>query len=1687
MLALLSENDYRLLPGRLRITVPGLRRNTLLATYLVKHVGAVPGVKTITANVLTGRALVHFAPDRLSFPQLCREMEKVWQGFGDRQAKQAGKDTPVLPAAAGPLPTYSGNIKKLYVLATGGVLAGILAKRLLVGRSPLAASAKVFYLAALTTIIGGYPLLRRGVDTLARKKRTNADLLLFAATIILLAMRESITGLSVLGLVYLSDFFHYIMQTRSQHAIKKILATKELTANRVNHGELHQIPADKVAVGEAVIVQTGERVPVDGEVVTGEALVQQAALTGDSTSVSVKPGDTVYAGMLIQAGRLTVRASRVGRDTSIARMLNMVEQAAAARGALPQPEDYYARKLMPLTIGIAALIFVLTRNVYRAITVLLAGCPIAVSIAKNTALGTAVAEAARKGIFIKDSRCLETAGQTEVVLWDKTGTLTTGDPTISEVVSLERKLSNDEVLLLAASAEQNQCHPLARMMVAEARRKDLQLVPTNSEVLVGYGVRAHSGRQEIIVGNEALMHDEHVDIKKSKARGLRMKHFGNSIIYVAADKKLVGVISVKEHIRPESYQAVEQLRVVGIPHIGLMTGDAANTGSAVAEELGINHYWSAMKPEDKIQKINQLRRNSYPVMMVGDGINDSPALAAADIGVTMADGCPELALKAANVAIAGDDPRKVPQMIAIGKETNQIIHQNLSFAVGVNVVGIALAAANIISPLAASLLLNFSTLGVIANSARLLTKRNHAGCKQGAFDLQHFAAPPPPAACVSPPAAPVPATDGCGAKAPVWHTLPLADVCDRIEVSPRYGLGGHEVVLRREQHGLNELAEGRKASFWELFKNQFKDFMVQVLLGAAGISFFLGKTKDVLLTVAIVLANAVLGVVQERRSERSIAALQKMAAPMAKVIRGGKSCQVQAQELVPGDIIVLEAGDRVPADARLLTVSQFEVEESSLTGETLPVKKSATFVGQDKLALGDRKNMLFMGTSVTRGRATAVVIATGMQTEMGQIAALIGQQENEATPLQRRLEELGKYLVYGCLAVSGVVFLIGLLRGERVLNMLQTAASLAVAAIPEGLTAIVIIALAMGVQRMSKRNIIIRKLSSIETLGCANVICSDKTGTLTQNQMTVRAICTADRTWRVSGEGYTPKGQFAYEDTVVSPAASPDLMKVLLTAGLCNNARLVTGKRSQGTLVNMNDRKKEWAIDGDPTEGALVVAAAKAGIQAEELEKKYTRIKEIPFESERRMMSVVCQTAAGETALYCKGAPDTVLNACSHYLLHGVAVPLDEQARQEFLHRNNELASQALRVLAVAYRPLADREDNQAETDGEQDLVFCGLLGMIDPPRPEVPAAIEKCRRAGVKVVMITGDHPDTARAIAQELGLMPAQGRVVLGQEIDNMPDSELADIVGSTAVYARTSPHHKLRIVKALKEKGYVVAMTGDGVNDAPAVKNADIGIAMGLTGTDVTKEAACMTLADDNFATIVRAMEEGRSIYANIRKAIRYLIATNIGEVILMLLAALVGLPLPLIPIQLLWINLVGDGLPAVALVNDPPAKDIMDQPPRSADDSVFAGGLGRKVITRGIIIGTVSLGLYAWKLITSGNVLAARTLNLAMLAISQFIHIFDCRLEKEAGRVSLFSNPLLIAAVALSMLMVIGSIQLPVLQPVFGTVALSACDWLLATAVAGITAVLDFGSAPLLAKAIPDSTEPIVPCVPKPMSV
>lgn len=1699
----ITTDSVRLIPGRLRIRVEGLYRSSAFAQMLVHQLGSVAGIRSVAANPLTGRTLIHFDQSKLTLTEIRQHIEKIHRKFLNGSQTEAGQSLKVKPIPvadtrpgvnqAGAIPP---RLQVFNTIVTGGILAGLILKRMIVGRSMLSASQRVFNLAAIMTIISGYPLLRRGIGHLVNEKKVNHDLLISLATLILLTMRESITGLSVLWLVYASELFNYVMQRQARKEIRKMAEQHQIHAWRVTGGQTQKVTVAELAVGDIVVVQSGELIPVDGEVIEGEAVVNRAAICGECLPGEVRGGDYVSAGVLVETGSLHIRTGKIGSETLLARITSLAEKAAAGRGKLEQSGEVFSGRLVPWTIGIATAIFLVTRDFERTLAVLLAGCPAAVAMSSNTALGMAVAQAARRGIYIKDTDTIALAEQVDTVLFDKTGTLTRAKPQVDGVIAIGDGYDEEDILVAAASAETGTSHPLAQMFIEEANRRNLKLLPASSELIVGGGIRSAMAGKQIVVGNRALMEQSGVSFTAGAAKARRLEHLGASVVYVAVDGVLAGIIGVKDALHPGCRQAVEELRAAGIEDIGVVTGDNPYMAETLSTELGLSYSRGAMLPEDKVAFVEKLRREGRSVIMVGDGINDSPAMAAAHIGMALGTGASGLAIQSADVATVDNDPRRVPEMIELSKKTMRVLRKNLAFTVGINVAGIALAAARLISPVTAALIQNISTLGVIVNSSRLLkegrARASGAGKRPaGLVDLQRFADHTQDnvvfmhsnagAAALLPPLSAEPGT--------AWHSLKLEDLCARMETSEHFGLGDNAVQLRLKEYGPNALVEGKRPTFWQLFREQFKDFMVKVLLGAAGLSLALGKTRDALLTVAIIIANSLLGAVQEKSAEASIGALQQLAAPMACVIRGGRTHKIKASDLVPGDMILLEAGDKVPADARLLTTSHFEVEEASLTGETLPAKKNHSFAAADEMPLGDRKNMVYMGTNVTRGRAQAVVVATGMATEMGKIATLIQQHDSQTTPLQRRLEELGKYLVYGCLGVSALVMITGVFRGESLLRMLQTAASLAVAAIPEGLSAIVIIALAMGVQRMAKRNIIVRTMSSIETLGCATVICSDKTGTLTKNEMTVRKIYTGGKMWKVTGEGYAPQGKFLYKGHEIEPAADSHLTQTLLTAALCNNAKLIAKRKdkTRQQVVSIDDKRQSaWNIHGDPTEGALVVAAAKAGFDEERLAQSYIRVKEIPFESERRMMSVVCAGLNGDKVLYAKGAPDSILAKCTHYLSAGKILPLDQDTREQAAKVTEEMAGEALRVLAAAYRDIDGDDDLEGEYDGlERDLIFCGFVGMIDPPRPEVSAAIAKCNKAGVKVVMITGDHPNTVKAIATEIGLMEKGGLTVLGAEIDKLSDKQLAGMIEKVSVFARTAPHHKLRIVKAMKDKGYVVAMTGDGVNDAPAVKAADIGIAMGIMGTDVTKEAAGMTLSDDNFATIVRAMEEGRSIYANIRKAIRYLLATNIGEVILMLLAALVGMPLPLLPIQLLWINLIGDGLPAVALVNDPPARDIMQQKPTSARDSVFAGGLGRKVILRGIIMGAISMGFYAWTLAVTGNLVLARTMVLAQVAISQFIHLFDCRLERRAGRVGLLSNVPLIGAVMLSMLMVFGIVHIPSLQPIFGTMTLSPLHWLQAAIAAAATAVLDSGVEEAADRLLPKRSAPLEPCVPAPM--
>ncbi len=876
----------------------------------------------------------------------------------------------------------------------------------------------------------------------------------------------------------------------------------------------------------------------------------------------------------------------------------------------------------------------------------------------------------------------------------------------------------------------------------------------------------------------------------------------------------------------------------------------------------------------------------------------------------------------------------------------------------------------------------------------------------------------------------------------------------QLNVDPKTGLTEKEVIRRQKEVGPNRLTEGKKVSLFLLFLNQFQDFMVLVLLGATLISGLLGEYTDAIAIIAIVVINAVLGFVQEYRAEKSLHALKELTAPTAKVNRDGEEQVVPAVDLVPGDIILLESGDRVPADAKLFKANGLYVEESALTGESVPAGKQTNPIPHKDVPLGDQTNLLFMGTSITRGTAVAVVIETGMNTEMGKIANLIDSTESMDTPLQRRLEQLGKILIVVALLLTVVVVVTGIWHGQDAYGMFLTGVSLAVAAIPEGLPAIVTIALALGVQRMIKRKAIVRKLPSVETLGCASVICSDKTGTLTQNKMTVTYIWTGGKSFEVTGTGYDPAGTFRRENQEIDPRRDSDLLKILEIGTVCNNAKI---RKEQDKKGLMKRTQTFWSIQGDPTEASLIVAAAKAGIWKEELSQNMQRITEFPFDSIRKMMSIVVQSNQSQY-VYVKGAPDVLLDRCNSILWEGREVALTEERKKQVLLMNEERASKALRNLAIAYRGVGSGEKVDQENTAERNLVFIGLMSMIDPPREEVKEAIATCRSAGIKTVMITGDHQTTAFAIANELEIIPAGGKMISGQQLSQMDAKLFEEEVDNIYVYARVSPEHKLRIVKALQAQGHVVAMTGDGVNDAPAIKAADIGISMGITGTDVTKEASSLVLSDDNFATIVAAIEEGRGIYDNIRKFIRYLLASNVGEILVMFFAMLMGLPLPLVPIQILWVNLVTDGLPAMALGVDQAEEDMMRRKPRNPRESIFARGLGWKIISRGFLIGICTLAafyyVYTQNPSSEMQLVKAQTIAFCTLVMAQLIHVFDCRSDYSVYHRNPFQNVYLVIAVLSSILLLFGVIYIDWFQPIFHTMTLNMNDWIIILIAAAI---------------------------------
>lgn len=902
-----------------------------------------------------------------------------------------------------------------------------------------------------------------------------------------------------------------------------------------------------------------------------------------------------------------------------------------------------------------------------------------------------------------------------------------------------------------------------------------------------------------------------------------------------------------------------------------------------------------------------------------------------------------------------------------------------------------------------------------------------------------------------------------------WHTMQAAEVIKSLDTTVDAGLSLSEAENRLKKYGYNQLEEKEGVSPFMLFLGQFNNLIVWVLIAAAIVSGVLGEWIDALAIIAIVIINAIIGFIQEYRAEKSLEALQKMSAPFSRVTRNGEIQSILSRDIVPGDVVLLEAGDYVPADGRLCSSFSFMTQEASLTGESTPVGKSTEPIPDPSLPIADRKNMVFMGTSVTSGKGTCVIVTTGMHTELGKIAGLIQKAGNEETPLQRKLEVFGKKLVYLCLGIVTIVFFLELWRKDPLLEAFLISVSLAVAAIPEGLPVIVTIALALGVQRMVKRHVLIRKLPSVETLGCATVICSDKTGTLTQNEMTVRKIFANGKNIDISGTGYAPAGNFTFNNVPLSETDKQMVTFVLGIGVLCNNAHL---KKEDTT----------WKVIGDPTEGAILTAAAKSGIWKEHQEKRFPLISEIPFDSDRKKMSTIRHTHF-DTRIVCeKGAPDIILKDCAKIYTDRELRDLTEEDILLILNENNKLAGDALRVLGIAFKLLDHKSINFTPASVEKDMIFLGLLAIIDPPRPEVKEAVAVCHTAGIKTVMITGDHKNTARAIGEELGFLSSNSsKAIDGIELDALSDDDLAEEVSKIAVYARVTAEHKLRIVKAWKKQGDVVAMTGDGVNDAPAVKEASIGVAMGVTGTDVTKETSDMVITDDNFASIEAAIEEGRGIYDNIKKSIHYLLSCNAGEILTMLFASIFNLPIPLFPIQILWINIATDGLPALALGVDTVDPDIMKRLARRSTEQIIDKRLGILIIFQGFLIAVSTLLAYTYVLyygtsaipdylyhwfrneaaphLLRGDIETARTIAFCVMVVSQLFHSFNCRnARRSLFEIGVFTNKKLLLATGISLAIQVAIVYTPFFEDIFRVRPLGLNDWITVFAFSSLTFVI-----------------------------
>lgn len=1524
------------LPGRLRLHLAELKSGCLSWVPFGEILSKNPGVTAVQANPLTGSLLIMYRPQEIGEAELIRQVGEAAASYAvhpavatTTDATQPGK-SPARNMAVSSRQAAS-NRDALRLTGSGLLLLTLWLRKFVRGASPLSKSPQLLNVAAIVSVLAGYPVLKRGLRGLNRGQTLNADLLLAAASFSLMLMRESMPGLIVLVL------------------------TEALNV------------AEKVASSNA---------------------------TADYLSLAEKQD-------------VDLRPSSLPA-TDAERLAGQIENTTK------------------LTLALAGGVYLFRRDPHQALAMLVAGVPAAAKLAESTVSLTGQRHVNENGYLLGDGRHLLAVPSLDTAVWCEAQLFLAG-PVIKEFYAIDQAYPWERLLGLAAAAYREVPHPLGPALWRQVQEKQIQPPRArHAELLAAGAVQAAVDGHKLLIGTRSTLRRRKIPYGACQARVSRYSQLGLITYYIVVDSQPVGLMAVEEQVRENVEQTIEMLRVLGIRKQALLSRGSEEHTEFLAGRFGLELFHARMTPEGKAAIIKGLKDEGRLVMAIGSGKDDEQAMAAADF--SMALGAP---LASADMYAAEADPQRIADVFRLAKQAREIYRQNLLLVRAGNVIGIGLAFLKVFNTSAAMFGQKIVSFILLINAGRLRWVEEQAEEEMNP-EIGQTAATQEKVLTL--------ARNGHqDVQAPGLPSLELSALLETLQVDPDRGLSSDEVDRRLLIYRQNVLVEPEPLSFWHRIREQLDNQLIRLLTGASMVNAFLGHLGDAGSILAIVAVNALLGAFQESKAEESIRALRNMQVPVAYVIRDGVEQEIPAAMLIPGDVVLLRGGDKVPADLRLISEWELDADEASLTGESYPVPKSHLADGSGAC--------LFMGTNITRGQARALVFATGMDTQMGLIAAMLKESQPQPTPLQENLGELGTKLMQYSLGACAALVVMGVLRGRSLLEMLLSGASLAVAAIPEGLPAIATVSLAVGVQRMARRKAIVRRMAAVESLGGTTVICSDKTGTLTQNQMTVKVIYT-DRWWSVTGDGYNPQGEFKSNGF---REVDDGLRMALLTAALCNDARLAPPETDSD----------DWQVTGDPTEGALLVVAAKAGLWQDELKQQYRIKRLIPFDSNRRRMLVACTDQDGQAWVFAKGAPEAILKRCKLFWEEGREILLFPTMRLFYQQQTQGLSEQSLRVLAVSYKQLSLEELEQASDDDlERGMVFAGLIAMHDPPRPEICQALATCRQAGIEVKMVTGDHPATARAIALELGLMAPGDRVLTGRELDGLDAAQLAEVVPQTRVFAQVRPQHKFDIVKTLKTLGEVVVMTGDGVNDAPAVKEADIGIAMGRIGTDVTREAASLVLSDDNFATIVAAVEEGRGTYQNIRRSLQYLLGTNAGEVILMLGAVFLGLPLPLLPLQLLWINLIGDGLPAIALSVTPPSPDVMKYPPYRASQGHSGAGhrqlldpaFNRRLAVTGLSSGLTVLYAYR-RLLQTTDLTGARTLAFGGLTAQQIVYALACRPEGQPSTMLLGASAVSIGLLALS-------IYLPLGQRFFSTRTVTAGEWLGSAPLILFPAALDF---------------------------